>query len=282
MVKSARIQPFIRWLLIACLCVFAAFPIAWMISTSLKTPMEIRAYPPVWIPASPSFDGYLNIWAVDAVFNVRFTQWILNSLKITAISTFCAIAIASLAGYSLSRAKFSGGPLLGYLVLITQMLPDVLLLIPLYQLINGFGLIDTHLSLMFVYTALAVPFATWMLRGYFNTIPEELDEAAMVDGTGPFGAYFRVVLPLAMPGIAATSVFSFVLSWNEYLFASVILNTYANWTLPVALASFRGQYIIQWNYLMAGSFVVTFPILLFYLYLQKHIVGGALAGSVKG
>lgn len=283
MVRSQSLSSkIVFWMLILVFCAFSIFPFIWMLSTSFKPSGEIFNYPPVWIPKAPTFAGYQNIWAKNDIYNVRFVQWIWNSLSVAGFTTFCSMIIASMGGYGMSRFWFRGRTLLGYIILITQMIPEALLLVPLYLVFKELGLLDNHWSLIIGYTTFAVPFSTWMMRGYFNTIPVELDESAMVDGAGRFGAFFRVVLPLTLPGLAATAIFSFILGWNEYLFASVFLNTYSNWTLPVALASFSGQYMIQWTHLMAGSVVVTLPVMIFFLFLQRYLVSGITAGAVKG
>ena len=272
----------LKRLLLVLITAFALFPFLWMVSTSIKPSSEIFSYPPVWIPQSPTFEGYTSIWSESAIYNVPFSRWIQNSLVVSVATTLFAMLIAAMGGYAMSRFYFPGRTLLGYTLLLTQMLPDALLVIPLYAVFRDLGLLNSLWGLTLAYTTFDVPFSAWMLRGYFNTISLELDEAAMVDGCTRFGAFFRVILPLTWPGFAATAVFAFILAWNEYLFASVFLNSFENWTLTIGLASFSGQYMIRWNHIMAGSVVVTMPVLLFFWFFQKHIVSGSTAGAIKG
>jgi ABC-type glycerol-3-phosphate transport system permease component len=162
------------------------------------------------------------------------------------------------------------------------MMPGALLLIPLYLFMNDLQLIDTHLSLVLAYTSFTLPYCTYILKGYFESIPPDLDEAAMVDGCNRVGALFRVIMPLAAPGIVVTLTSAFIMAWNEFMFALTFLNTYPKWTLPLALGTFRGQYLVDWGFLFAGSTLVTLPVLILFLVLQKWLASGFVSGAVKG
>lgn len=189
--------------------------------------------------------------------------------------------IATLGGYGLSRFRFRGRGFLSYFILTTQVLPGSLLIIPLYVIMGNLQLLDTRIGLVAAYCTFSVPFCTWMMKGFFDTIPISLEEAARVDGAGRFRIFSTVVLPLTVPGLVATGIFSFINGWNEYLFASTFMKSYENWTLPVGIASFQGQYTTNWGTLMAGAVLITIPVVILFLLLQKHLVSGMTAGAVK-
>ena len=170
---------------------------------------------------------------------------------------------------------------LSYFILTTQVLPGSLLIIPLYVIMGNLQLLDTKIGLVAAYCTFSIPFCTWMMKGFFDTIPISLEEAARVDGAGRFRIFSTVILPLTVPGLVATGIFSFINGWNEYLFASTFMKSYENWTLPIGIASFSGQYATNWGTLMAGAVLITLPVVLMFLLLQKHLVSGMTAGAVK-
>ena len=261
-------------------CMFALFPFIWMISTSLKTNAEIYSVNPSFIPKDSTMSGYVNMFTTEtATFD--FKQWAANSVFVAFFTTAFSMIIAVLGGYGISRYRFKGRGALTYIVLTTQVLPGSLLMIPLYIIMSNFGLLDTKTGLMLAYVTFTVPFCTWMMKGFFDSIPVSLEEAAKVDGAGTLRCFFTVVLPLTVPGLVSTGLFAFINGWNEYLFASSFMQSYSNWTLPVGIASFKGQYATDWGTLMAGSVLITIPVVILFLCLQKHLVGGMTAGAVK-
>jgi ABC-type glycerol-3-phosphate transport system permease component len=265
--------------LVILVCIFAVFPFIWMISTSFKPPQEIYSIPTL-IPKNPTLEGYKDMLFSDSKnFNIK--TWAVNSVIVSTATTLFSLIIACLGGYGLSRFRFRGRALLGYVILMTQVLPGSLLIIPLYVLLNTLGLLNTHAALVLAYTTFSVPFCTWMMKGFFDTIPRSLDEAANVDGCGKFRAFFTVVLPLATPGLVATGIFSFIAGWNEYLFASIFVQRYSMWTLPVGISTAVGQYSTNWASVMAGAVMITLPVVILFLLLQKHLVSGMTAGAVK-
>jgi ABC-type glycerol-3-phosphate transport system permease component len=279
--SGALLYKILIYLLVLIVCAAAAFPFLWMVSSSFKERSDIFTYPPVWIPRQFSVAGYVGLFAQDTFGNVGFMQFALNSVTVSLTTACLTVVIASLAGYSMSRFRFRGNGLLKYTILLSQMLPGALLLIPLYIFMRNMRLLDSHLALILAYTSFTLPYCTYILRGYFNTIPPDLDEAAMVDGCGRAGALFRVVLPLAAPAIIVTTTSAFIMAWNEFMFALVFLNTYPKWTLPLALGSFRGQYLVEWDFLFAGSVLATLPVLALFLVLQKWLAAGYVAGALK-
>ena len=257
-------------ILVIVVCIFALFPFIWMISTSFKTNSEIYT-------AAPTYTSMFT--TETATFN--FKQWAANSIFVAFLTTIFSMIIAVLGGYGISRYRFKGRGALSYIVLTTQVLPGSLLMIPLYIIMSNLGLLNTKIGLMLAYVTFTVPFCTWMMKGFFDSIPISLEEAARVDGAGTFRCFFTVTLPLTVPGLVSTGLFAFINGWNEYLFASSFMQSYDNWTLPVGIASFKGQYATDWGTLMAGSVLITIPVVILFLCLQKHLVGGMTAGAVK-
>lgn len=278
--KTRKTGKVITVILTIIVCIFALFPFVWMISTSLKTNSEIYTAAPTFIPKESTTAGYVNMFTTEtSTFN--FKQWAANSVFVAFFTTAFSMIIAVLGGYGISRYRFKGRGALSYVVLTTQVLPGSLLMIPLYIIMGNFNLLDTKTGLMLAYVTFTVPFCTWMMKGFFDSIPISLEEAARVDGAGTFRCFATVVLPLTAPGLVSTGLFAFINGWNEYLFASSFMQSYGNWTLPVGIASFKGQYATDWGTLMAGSVLITIPVVILFLCLQKHLVGGMTAGAVK-
>lgn len=266
-------------ILVVIICAFALFPFVWMISTSFKPAAEVYATPH-FIPHAPTSAGYEEMLTTHSS-SFDFGRWAANSAVISLFTTIFSMLIATLGGYGISRFRFRGKGLLAYVILTTQVLPGSLLIIPLYIIMGNLNLLDTHLGLILAYATFSVPFCTWMMKGFFDTIPLSLEEAATVDGAGRLRIFTTVVVPLTIPGLIATGLFSFITGWNEYLFASTFMKSYENWTLPMGIASFQGQYTTNWGTLMAGSVLITIPVVILFLTLQKYLVGGMTAGAVK-
>jgi len=277
----ARLAQILVYGLTIVVCAGAVIPFLWMVSTSFKPRSEIYSYPPVWVPHHPTLSGYAGLSSPQIFAGASFFRFAANSFFVAATTAVLTVTIASLAAYSMSRFRLRGSVLLRYTILLSQMLPGALLLVPLYLLMRDLRLLDTHWSLIIAYTSFTLPYCAYILKGYLDTIPTGLDEAAMVDGCNRLAVLFRVVLPLAAPGIAVTTTSAFILGWNEYMFALVFLNTYAKWTLPVALGSFQGQYLVEWNFLFAGATLVTLPVLVLFLVMQRWLAAGLVGGAIK-
>lgn len=256
--------------------IFLNAPIILMVMNSFQTTEDILARQSLW-PESLTAINYSRLIA-----DTPFLIYLKNSLITAAGSTVFAVFAAVLAGYALAR--FRGSLLTGYarMLLAVQMFPIILALIPLFLLFRPLGLIDNPLSVILVYGVANLPFATWMARGYFETIPRELEEAALIDGCSHYGAFFRVVLPLSGPGLAAVSIFAFLLSYNEYFVANVFLRSRDAMTLPVGIQMFMQQFSTDWGGLMAAATLMMAPTLILFLFIQKFIVHGAVSGAVKG
>jgi ABC-type glycerol-3-phosphate transport system permease component len=226
-----------------------------------------------------------NEWSLDSLRYVlasNFGTNILNSIYIALGVTFSCIVVASLSGYSLSRYKGKFFGIYGICMLIMQMFPIMLLLIPLFKIFSGLGLIDSRLSLFFSYLTINLPFSIWMLRGFFDTIPFEIEESAQIDGCTQFQAFVRTVIPLSMPGISTVAIFTFINCWNEYTLASIFLRNNQLFTLTLGLQKFVQQYTSDWSALASASAISTIPTLIFLLIAQKYLIQGMTAGAVKG
>ena len=253
------------------------FPVFWMFSSSFKGPTELFARDMTLLPKVWTWENYQAVW-----FNTPFPSYFVNSFYIAAVTTAITVVLSVYAAYAIARIKFRGRYAFGLVLLITQMFPHIMLVIPLFFIIRGMGLFNTHAALIVAYVAFSLPFSIWMLRGFFAAIPEELEDAAAIDGASMLSTLHLVILPLAGPGIAAVAMFTFIRSWNEFLFALVFLQSQALRTLPLGLASFQEEYTYRWDLMMAGASIISLPLLFFFLLMQRLIVQGLLGGAVKG
>jgi multiple sugar transport system permease protein len=263
------------------LIVFAAyslFPFLWMVDTALKPVDEVRsAAPGFWID-SPTLSNFARV-LLDSAFLTYFR----NSLIVASGATILTISIAVFCSYALSRWAFLPlSRLVGGALLLSQMIPGVLLLVPLYILIQRLGLLSTYTALIVVYCTFSIPLCTFMLKGFFDSVPRELEDASEIDGCSRTGFIFRVLLPISAPGIFATAVFAFVGAWNEFMFGYVLINDDARRTLTPGMMIFKGVHTTDWGGLMAASVLAVVPIALGFVYLQRFLVEGLSAGAVKG
>ena len=262
------------------LVVFAVmvFPVFWMISTAFKPDDEINSATPTWFSFSPTLDHFR-----DAMDRAYFWDTVRNSLIIVCVAVLASIVIAFLAAVALAKYRFSGRKLLIVLMIGILMLPQAGLVIPLYVVLAKYHLVGTMTGVILTYLTFVLPFAVWTLRGFILGIPKDLEEAAMVDGSSRLGAFVRILLPLAAPGLVATAVFAFVTSWNEYIFASVLLSDQSDQTVTVWLAGFYGgSRNTDWGGLMAASTLTAIPVIVFFLLVQRRIMFGLTAGAVRG
>ena len=237
-----------------------------------------------------SLELSLNLWEstwslqnfVDVVSEPLFTTQILNSVWVAVLTTLIGVFFSCTAAYALSRYRFPGRRAGLNAFLVTQMFPGTLMMIPLYQVIDALGMLDQVAGLVLVYSTTAIPFCVWNLKGYFDTIPREIEESALVDGAGPFVLFWRVVLPLSRPALAVTALFSFMTAWNEYILAATFMSDERAYTYPVRLQQYVGEYSTEWGHFAAGSVIVSVPVMLLFFVLQRHLVGGLTSGGVKG
>ncbi|WP_407548466.1 carbohydrate ABC transporter permease [Streptomyces sp. Pv4-95] len=269
-----------RRIFLTALACFVLLPVYVMVSSSLK-PLEDVSGSFHWLPEALTVRPYLDIWRT-----VPLAHYFANSLIVAGSATVCSVVIAVFAAYAVSRYRFRGKRLFTVTVLSTQMFPGILFLLPLFLIFvnignsTGLALYGSRGGLILTYLTFSLPFSIWMLIGYFESVPRELDEAAAVDGCGPLGALFRVVVPAAVPGIVAVAVYAFMTAWGEVLFASVMTNDTTR-TLSVGLQGYATQNDVYWNQVMAASLVVSVPVVAGFLLLQRYLVAGLTAGAVK-
>jgi multiple sugar transport system permease protein len=253
------------------------FPLYWIIVTSLKAPGAIYSLPLSYWPTEISFENYIGLFTKS-----DFGQYMINSLLVATVAATVATLISLLSAYVLARFEFSGrGWVLGAF-LVTQMIPGFIALGPLYLMMSNFGLVDSKTGLMLIYIAICIPFCTIMLRGFFENVPDALEEAAMIDGCSRFSALFRVLVPVMMPGIAASFIFNFVNCWNELFLSVTLMNSDENKTIPTALAGFISSFNIDWGSMSAAAVLTVVPTLAIFAFASRFIVQGLTAGSVKG
>lgn len=257
--------------------VIILFPIYWLFVTALSSTDELSGLPPTFWPSEPNWNVFGKVLSERPIL-----LWLTNSTIVALGSVTLSMVISVLAGYSLSRFSMRGGQGLGIFILTAKMLPATLLVIPLFAVFRNFGMIGSLWTVVIAHSTLIIPFTTWMLKGYFDTIPRELEQAAMVDGCSPLSAMVRVVLPISTPGLAATSLYAFVLSWADYAYARTFLVSEANnWTANLGIATMRGEYTTDWNEISAAAVFVAIPIMIIYLFLERYLVGGLTAGAEK-
>ncbi len=275
--QRSRAQMFLRLLVLLPIMIFVLFPFYWVAVTSFKTTPQISARTSIFWPDPATGEQFRSL-----VQDTPFLIWFGNSVLVAAVSTVISVAFAALAAYALSRLRFLGAGLMTTAVLIVYLLPGTLLFIPLYQILSEIGLINTYGALISTYPTFLMPFATWVLIGYFRTIPIELEEAAMIDGASRLYAFWKITLPLAMPALLSVSLFAFTTAWNEFLFAFVFIFSESLRTLPIGLQSLVVGDILPWGKLMAASLLTAIPVALLYAYAQRYLVEGLTVGAVKG
>jgi multiple sugar transport system permease protein len=267
------------WLPLIGFIVITLFPFYWMLIASLKPNNELynlRVFP-FWV-FRPVLDHYKYLFT-----NTLYATWLMNTLIVSISSTAISLVFGILAGYALARLRFYGAGVLGVAIFVSYLVPQTLLFIPMFDVIKTLNIADTYWALILTYPTFLIPFCTWLLMGYFKSIPKELEESALIDGSSRIGALVRIVLPLAMPGILSAGIFAFTLSWNEFIYALVFITTTPMKTLPVGVVNelIRGD-VFFWGSLMAGALLGSVPVAIIYSFFVEHYVAGLTAGAVKG
>jgi multiple sugar transport system permease protein len=273
----------VRIVLVALALVVPLLPIFWMLVTSFKPQPEIFRLPPTVLPLAPTLKNYAAIVGGTLATSINFLKYFRNSFVVALGTVITTLVFSTPAAYAFSRVPFRGKRSFIYVVLVSQMLPVVLILIPLYRAAISLRLVSTYLGLIIPYLMFTLPFSIWMLKGYFDTIPRELDEAAKVDGCTRMQAMLRVILPNVKPGLTATAIVTFIMAWDEYIISLTMMDKNSMRTLPVGMIqTFVGEFTIKWGEMMAASVMATVPVVLLFVFLSRYLIGGLVAGAVKG
>jgi multiple sugar transport system permease protein len=277
MMRADKFNPWaslVTWVIV----ILMVFPLIWMVLTSIKPQSELFVFPIKLLPEHVTFEHYRRL-----IEDTPFLGYFWNSVMLSVATTVVVMAVATLGGYSLARFRYRGRETIAVAVLCTYLMPSVVLIIPLYLMMVKLGLENTLTSLVISYTTFALPYALWLLRSFMAGIPEDLEAAALVDGAGRLGAFKDVILPQALPGIISTALFTFILAWNEYLYALVMVNTDETRPLTTGVMNMLvSSFNIEWSLLMAASVMMSVPLLFFFAFLQRYLTSGFGAGGVKG
>lgn len=272
---SALVRP----VLIALLLIFCLAPFVWLLETSLKTPDDLYSIPPKLLPVPVDLRNYVTIWQ-----GRPFLQNVLNSAVVASTATAVSLAIGAVCAYALARLRFGGKNVILAAVLAVSMFPGIAIVSPLYLFFAQLELINTKLALIMPYVTFTLPLCVWLLTAFFRDLPPDLEEAALVDGATPLGAFRRVIVPLAAPGVFTAAILIFIFAWNEFLFARTFMNSAESYTVPPAISMFEGTgtFVIPWGQITAASVVVTVPLIVLVLVFQRRIISGLTAGAIKG
>ncbi len=255
--------------------VITLFPIYWVVVSSFKSAVDTLAFPPLWI-FQPTFDAYQKTFVLG-----YYATYYLNTVIVAVCTTLISLFLGSMAAYILDRFPFRFSNVISYALLSTRMIFPIVYAIPMFLLYNDMGLLDSRIGLVIAYTTFSLPYAVWIMAGFFSAIPKEIDEAAMVDGCSRFGAFARIILPLTAPGLAAAAIFILLLAWNEFLFALILAGGGVAKTLPVAVGQLISQREIEWNQMAAVATATILPLLVFFGLVHKYLVKGMIAGAIK-
>jgi multiple sugar transport system permease protein/raffinose/stachyose/melibiose transport system permease protein len=271
-----KLQRVMIYLLVLITIAFFICPILWMLSVALKSPAEIFRFPPTFLPDMPTLENF------HKALNPVFLRYALNSILVAGLTTVLTIFFAVFSSYSFSRLRFRGRKPLLVLILLTQLLPLAVIIVPMFRIISNLGMINTYPALIVAYMTFTIPVAVWFLRGFFFGIPFELEEAAMIDGCTRLRAFTSVILPLSLPGISATATYVFFVSWQEMLFSLAFMTSKDMRTLPIGVLDFIGEHVTDWGALMAASVLVCVPVFLLFVFMQNQLIAGLTEGAIKG
>jgi len=274
--KKVHRFPVVSMVFIIVGCLVVLIPVYWMFVTSLKPAAETFEIPPTFWPRNPSFKAYKTVIA-----DYNFGTFFKNSLIVVVGATLLTLLVSTFAGFGVSRFDFKGKGTFLTFVLVTQMFPSVIMLVPFFRILRMYGLINTHLGLIIVYISFQTPLCTWLMYSYFETIPKDLDAAAAIDGLNQWGIFWKIVFPLCIPGLASTAIYAFINSWNEFQFALVLTTTKEMKTVSIGIGQMIEDTKINWNEMMAASFLASIPLIILFLFCQNLFFAGMTAGSVK-
>lgn len=269
------------WIFLGLLMLFSVLPMLWMLITSVKSQFAAIQYPPEFLPANPTLEQYRRLLSPSNEIGGQFLRYMWNSIYVSTLTTIFGVGVAVPAAYAFARFRFPGRNALFFSVLFRNMFPAVVFLMPLFIMMRWMGLVNTHASLVITYLTFGLPLSIWLLKGFYDNIPVELEQAARMDGCTRFQAFWMIIMPLSTPGIIATAIFSFISAWNEYVYALTFINSDEKLTLPIGLQRFFAEYGTNWPGLMAASFIMSVPVVVMFLVLQKHFVRALTEGAVK-
>ena len=275
--RERRLEAAASYSLLVLAALYALFPIAWMLSTSFKSEAEALSLPVRWIPKQPTLSAYVEMWTLRP-----FGTYFYNSILVSGVTALLSTVVGALAGYGFSRFKFRFRTTLMAGFLATQMISGVLVIGPYFQILAAVELYNTLTGLIIAYVTICLPFAAWMSKGYFDSIPRELDEAGLVDGASRFQIFLRIIMPIALPGTVATLLFAFLLAWQDLLWALCLISIDEKRTVTLGVAFAVGEFVVKWPMLTAASLIGSLPTLILYLLLQRFYVEGLARGAVKG
>lgn len=270
-------QRLLLYALVITACLVTLFPFYWMVVTSMQPREKLFTMPPPLVPETCDFTGYSKVVTTTSLF-----QWLSNSLIVSIAATACCTVLSVSGAYALSRLRFWGRSIIGFSILMTQMIPPVITLVSLYLIFRNIGLLNSLTGLIIGNVGFAIPICVWLLKGIFDAIPTEIEEAAIVDGCSRMGVLWRIILPLSLPGIAAVAILSFMWSWDEFMLARTVISTESNWVGSLGIISFIGLYITPWNQIMAAATIFTIPAIVLFIIVQKWFISGLTTGAVKG
>jgi len=278
MKKKRFLEKFLFNLIIIIFCFVAIFPLYWMINTSLQKRKVIFSFPPRFYPCLVGLGNYLQV-LLDPLHPLPL--WIVNGLYVGLVTAGASVGLAIWASYSIASFRYRGKNAVFFLFLATQTLPPILVIVPIFMVFAKLGLVDSLQGLILINMSFIIPACIWFLRGFIDSIPPDLEAAAMVDGCSRVGAFIRVTLPLLLPGIMATFIFSFLVVWDEYLFARVLLRNPGKWVPSIGVASFIGQFVTPWSSIMAAATITSLPAILLFILFQRYLLSGLTGGAIK-
>jgi multiple sugar transport system permease protein len=274
--RHRTIEKILLPIIVLAIAVIIAFPYYWMIASSVQGG-SLFEWPPRLVPTSASLNAYKEVIAERPI-----ARWFRNSTIVSLTTALFSLVIALNAGYALSRWRTRVNTLFGLIILLTQMLPATLLVVPFYVIYRQLQLYNTLIGIAIADTVFVLPLSIWLMKGFFDSIPADLEEQAQVDGCTRLGAFYRITVPLALPGLVVVTVFAFMVGWDDYFFARTLISSESNWVLSVGLTSFQGQYITDWDGIMAAAAMFALPPAIFFLFVQRYLIQGLTGGAVKG
>lgn len=267
----------LSWISVLFFCAFSIFPILYVISISLRGDNAFGTRSLILIDENSTLKNFYEL-----IFHTPFLKWMMNSLYVSLVVTIVGVVLAATSGYAISRFQFRGRKFMLMSLITTQMFPATMLMLPFFIVLSKLELINKFLGLIIIYSSTALPFCIWQMKGYFDTIPKELEDAAKLDGCSSFQAFYKIILPMSTPAMVITGLFSFMASWSEYLVAAITLQDPDLYTLPLGLKSFQASLATQWGLYAAGALVVSIPVVVLFIMISKYLVSGLTVGSVKG